>query len=319
MKKLIVLLLAFALVGAVSAQVTTAVSLSGQVRLIDEALKSTFNDNGTVTLQASDKDGKYGFSISDYNVIADGFDSVGDWNVWYNNSWGKMIFGNLSNGDFTLALPVGYTTQFENTEYVEGYGLLYETPTVKNLTFGVNLPVPTAGEKTVDMLRTSNVAAIYSDKNVTWVALADLDFVTPNNIVDFGLKYTGFPALTVVGLVEGQFDKANYLLAGGLAYKGIDKVTLNVEASYQTKGGYYDAWGQVAYAVTSAVTAKAGGYYGFFKGKSTATPPVADATKYDIYGSLAYSFGNGLSLSGLAGYNQKGFHGNANINYGVSF
>ncbi|TXT41789.1 MAG: hypothetical protein FD137_2596, partial [Spirochaetes bacterium] len=52
MKKLIVLLLALAMVGAVSAQVTTAVGLYGEVTLVDEAGQGKFTPwgNGYDTL-----------------------------------------------------------------------------------------------------------------------------------------------------------------------------------------------------------------------------------------------------------------------------
>jgi hypothetical protein len=66
MKKLIVLLSLSQWFGAVSAQVTTAVALSGAVKIVDEAGSSIFAPNGagydTLTLKAQDKDATYGFS-----------------------------------------------------------------------------------------------------------------------------------------------------------------------------------------------------------------------------------------------------------------
>ncbi len=60
MKKLIVLLLAFAMVGAVSAQVTTAVALSGGITLVNDAGQSAFARDGsgydTITFKGSEKD-----------------------------------------------------------------------------------------------------------------------------------------------------------------------------------------------------------------------------------------------------------------------
>lgn len=317
MKKLIVLLLAFALVGAVSAQVTTTVSLSGEVTLIDQAAKSVFTDYGNgydvLTLKASDKDGKYGFAITDSNVLDGGFNSIRDWNVWYKGAAGKLVLGNLRNGDFRLTLPSWYTAQFGGTDRITGYGVLYETPSVKNVTFGVNLPIPTVATPTADVLRTADLGAKYSDKNLTWIALANLNFVKPNNIVNLGMSYTGFKDLTVVGLFQGQFDVPNYKFAGGLEYAGIDKVTLNAEGSYQTQGGFFDGWGQVSYAVTDLLSAKAGGYYGYFN-----NDPDPNAIGYDVYAALGYDLGNGLSAEGLVGYNGA-FHAAAKLYYGISF
>lgn len=308
MKKLIVLLLAFALVGAVSAQVTTAVSLSGSVTLINQDLESVFTDNGGVmTLKASDKDGKYGFSISDANVIPDGFNAIRDWNVWYKGAAGKVVFGNLRNADFRMTLPASAYAQFSGFDRITGYGVLYETPTVNNLTFGVNFPAPTAATKTVDVLKKADLAAKYSDKKFTWMVLVNLDLVTPKNVAFGGASYTGYKDLVLTGLAKGEFDAGNYGFAGGVAYTGIDKVTLNVEASYQTKAGLYDVWGQAAYAVSDAVSASVGGAYGY-----------DGATFYDFYGTLGYDLGNGLSAEASLGYDSA-FYAAAKLYYGVSF
>ncbi|MCE1159017.1 MAG: hypothetical protein LWX10_09830, partial [Spirochaetia bacterium] len=97
MKKLIVLLLALAMVGAVSAQVTTAVGLYGEITLVDEAGQGVFtpwgNGYDTLTLKAQDKDGKYGFSLTDQNLLDGSFDTLRDWTVW-----GKVLGGKLSAG-----------------------------------------------------------------------------------------------------------------------------------------------------------------------------------------------------------------------------
>jgi hypothetical protein len=298
------------------------VSLSGHVTLIDQDAKSAFVRDGAgydvITVKASDKDGKYGFSLSDGDVIADGFSKIRDWNVWYTGAAGKVVLGNLRNSDFRMLLPYWNVAQFGAFDRITSYGVLYETPTVKNLTFGVNFPAPTAATNTIDVLKKADLAAKYSDKNFTWMVLANLDMVTPNNVVFGGASYTGYKDLVLTGLAKGEFDNANYSLAGGVQYTGIDKLTLNVEGSYQTKMGYYDVWGQAAYAVTDAISAKVGAYYGFFEGDPTATPVILDAVDYDFYGALGYDLGNGLSAEASLGYNSA-FHAAAKLYYGVSF
>jgi len=310
MKKLIVLLLAFALVGAVSAQVTTAVSLSGHVTLIDQDAKSVFARDGSgsdvLTLKASDADGKYGFAISDADVLTDGFNIVRDWNVWYKGTAGKAVFGNLRNSDFRMTLPYWNVAQFGGFDRITGYGLLYETPTVKNLTFGVNFPAPETATSTVDVLKNADVAAKYSDKNFTWMVLANLDMVTPNNVVFGGASFTGYKDLVLTGLFKGAFDANNYGFAGGVQYTGIDKFTFNVEGSYQTSGSVYDVWGQVAYAVTDALSAKVG----YVNGNAGVTN--------DFYGAIGYDLGNGLSAEASVGYDTA-VHAAGTLYYGVSF
>ncbi len=310
MKKLIVLLLAFALVGAVSAQVTTAVSLSGHVTLIDQDAKSVFARDGSgsdvLTLKASDADGKYGFAISDADVLTDGFNLVRDWNVWYKGTAGKAVFGKLRNSDFRMTLPYWNVAQFGGFDRITGYGLLYETPTVKNLTFGVNFPAPETATSTVDVLKNADVAAKYSDKNFTWMVLANLDMVTPNNVVFGGASFTGYKDLVLTGLFKGAFDANNYGFAGGVQYTGIDKFTFNVEGSYQTSGSVYDIWGQVAYAVTDALSAKVG----YVNGNAGVTN--------DFYGAIGYDLGNGLSAEASVGYDTA-VHAAGTLYYGVSF
>ena len=307
MKKLIVLLLAFALVGAVSAQVTTAVSLSGHVTLIDQDAKSVFARDGSVlTLKASDADGKYGFAISDADVLTDGFNLVRDWNVWYKGTAGKAVFGKLRNSDFRMTLPYWNVAQFGGFDRITGYGLLYETPTVKNLTFGVNFPASETATSTVNVLKNADVAAKYSDKNFTWMVLANLDMVTPNNVVFGGASFTGYKDLVLTGLFKGAFDANNYGFAGGVQYTGIDKFTFNVEGSYQTSGSVYDIWGQVAYAVTDALSAKVG----YVNGNAGVTN--------DFYGAIGYDLGNGLSAEASVGYDTA-VHAAGTLYYGVSF
>lgn len=307
MKKLIVLLLAFAMVGAVSAQVTTAISLSGAITVIDQDLNAVFADDGAgydlLTFKATDKDGKYGFSAT-HKYVLDLTTGLRDWNVWAKGKFTKTILGNLRNADFRMTLPVWYTADFGGTDRITGYGLLIETLPVKNLTFGVNLPFPTAAVPVVDVLQKADVGAKYSDKNFTWVALANLDFVTPANVLNLGFKYTGMKDLTMVLLFKGLFNANDYKVAAGIEYTGLDKLTLDVEGSYQTSAKVYDAWVQAAYAISDVFTASVGGYYASYG--------------YDAYAKLGYDYGNSLSSEASIGYDGA-FHAALTLYYAVSF
>ena len=101
MKKLIVLLLAFAMVGAVSAQVTTAVSLSGSVYLWNKqsasADASTVSPNGAsydvLTIKGAGKDNKFGFELIDYDLLKTPAVVVDYWDIWYDTGMFKATLG----------------------------------------------------------------------------------------------------------------------------------------------------------------------------------------------------------------------------------
>ncbi len=316
MKKLIVLLLAFAMVGAVSAQVTTAISLSGNVIIVDQAGKATFAPNGdgydTWTFKASDKDGNYGFSITDQNILSqitllapDGADTntdpdqvkvggfdVRDWNVWYKTPYFKAIMGSLRNGDFRLASVYGYSSYMGSSDRISGYGLLLETLPKNGLTFGVNLPIGTTAANTVDVLKKADLGAKYAIKDVgTLFAMANLDFVTPANVLNAGFNYTGVKGLNAILNFRGKFNADQYNVYLGLDYTAIEKLEAYFEAYFQYNAGTigWQVFAEGDYDLAKNLTAIVGG-------------AVGDASYIDVYGELDYAFGNGLVAKGVVGY-----------------
>jgi len=313
MKKLIVLLLTIAMVVAVSAQVTTAVSLSGEVVLVDEAGNSVFTDygagNDTLTFKASDKDSKYGFSLTyaDINVLNV---APRDWNFWWKGQYAKVILGNLRNGDFRTTLPYwAGATIFGGTDRITAYGVLIENAApISGLTFGVNLPIGIAASKTLDVLQKADVGLKYKMEGIgTATVLVNADFVTPNTVLNAGFTYTGIKDLTGVAIFQGKFNAKTYKAALGLAYSGIDKLALNLEGAYTNIAGAsaFSVWGQGAYNLTDKVSATVGG-------------SVANGGAYDAYANLGYDFGNGLSSEVGGGYNGA-LYAAAKIYYSVSF
>jgi len=305
------LLLTIAMVGAVSAQVTTAVSLSGEVVLVDEAGNSVFTDYGadTLTFKASDKDSKYGFSLTyaDINVLNV---APRDWNFWWKGQYAKVILGNLRNGDFRTTLPnLAGATIFGGTDRITAYGVLIENAApISGLTFGVNLPIGIAASKTLDVLQKADVGLKYKMEGIgTATVLVNADFVTPNTVLNAGFTYTGIKDLTGVAIFQGKFNAKTYKAALGLAYSGIDKLALNLEGAYTNTAGAsaFSVWGQGAYNLTDKVSATVGG-------------SVANGGAYDAYANLGYDFGNGLSSEVGGGYNGA-LYAAAKIYYSVSF
>ncbi len=313
MKKLIVLLLALAMVAGAYAQVTTSISLSGEVTLVDEAGKGVFTRYGngydTWTFKASDKDGKYGISLTDQNILDDGGFVLRDWNFWWKGQFTKVILGKLRNADFRMTVPYwASATIFGGTDRISDYGVLIETLPKNGLTFGVNLPFGTTAANTVDVLQNADLGVKYDVKGLgTFVALFNADFVAPaGNVLNLGGKITSVKNLTAVGIARLAFDADTYKAALGFAYSGIDKLAANLEAAFTYTAGAiaYSVWGQGAYSLSDKMTATVGGSY-------------AD-TGYDVYANLGYDYGNGLSSEVGAGFNGA-LYAAAKLYYSVSF
>jgi len=314
MKKLIVLLLAFAMVGAVSAQVTTAVALSGAVKIVDEAGSSIFAPNGagydTLTLKAQDKDAKYGFSVSDSNFLPS--IEIGSWNVWYKPSaMFKVVVGNFSNSDFRTSMNgLTYSTGYwRNDNIAAGYNVLVEAFPMDGLTLGVNLPFSNVAKDTVDVLQSADLGAKYVLKDLgTLTALFNVDLVTPANKLAVGFKFTAVENVTAFAIFDGAFDANTYKVGLGGDYSGIDKLWVGVEGSFLSTAGTasWDVNAEADYDVTDNV-------YAILYGA------VGSGSVYDVDGTLGYSFGNGLKLQGTLGYADTGFFANAKLKYGISF
>ncbi|HQJ23580.1 MAG TPA: hypothetical protein PK475_09560, partial [Rectinema sp.] len=262
-----------------------------------------------LTFKASDKDSKYGFSLTyaDINVLNV---APRDWNFWWKGQYAKVILGNLRNGDFRTTLPYSAgATIFGGTDRITAYGVLIENAApISGLTFGVNLPIGIAASKTLDVLQKADVGLKYKMEGIgTATVLLNADFVTPSTVLNAGFTYTGIKDLTGVAIFQGKFNANTYKAALGLAYSGIDKLALNLEGAYTTTAGAsaFSVWGQGAYNLTDKVSATVGG-------------SVANGGAYDAYANLGYDFGNGLSSEVGGGYNGA-LYAAAKIYYSVSF
>ncbi len=333
MKKLIVLLLAFAMVGAVSAQVTTAIAASGEIDIIDQDLAGAFADDGagydTITFKATEKEGKFGISVTEDNYI-DGIGAPRDWTTWYKGKFTKVSIGNLRNGDYRLTLPNWYTNYgLGGNDRISGYGMLIQATPAAGLSVGVNLPYPTAGEDTLDTFKKADLGVKYDIKDVgTAVAMANLNLVDGKTAVNVGFKFTGMKDLTAVALFKyAQQAKdgatvASYadVTSAGLAfaYSGVEKLAIGLEGTFTTNGqtttkawsgvAAYDVRAKAVYSVTDALSATLGGTY---------TTYARDGIDYDAFAQVAYDYGNGLSSEATVGFNGD-FHAALVLYYGVS-
>ncbi|HWR12714.1 MAG TPA: hypothetical protein VN445_12895 [Rectinemataceae bacterium] len=294
MKKLIVLLLAFAMVGAVSAQVTTAITLKGNVTIVDQAGNSVFAPKGngydTFTFSAKEKDGKYGFAMTDQNVLDGSFDTLRDWNVWAVGKFTKVIAGNLRNADFRLGQAYQGTDYLGATDRISGYGVLIETLPVNGLSFGVNLPIGTTAAQFTNVLQKADVGVKYTAKGFgTAFAMANLDLVTPATIINAGVNYNAIAKLPITLLFKGQVNANDYRASIGTDFTGVDKLDLYVEADVKLGAAVgYTVFAEGDYAVTDKLTGIVGAKYG-------------DAG-YDAYVEADYACLPGMTGIGVVGY-----------------
>jgi hypothetical protein len=311
MKKLIVLLLALAMVGAVSAQVTTAIGLYGEVKLVDEAGQGVFTPWGagydTWTFKATGKDGKFGFAMTDQNILDNGGFDIRDWTVWGKMFGGKLSVGKLRDATFRLTMPVWPAYDlFGGTDRVAGQGVFFVTDAKNGLSFGVNLPYATTAGAALDVLKKADLGVKYDIKDVgTFFALMDLNLVTPANVLNAGFKFVGMKKLTAIAIVRAAFDANLHKAALGLAYTGVDKLTANLEAAVVSTAGVitYSVWAQGNYAVTDLISVAVGGFYG--------------SSGYDVYVSPAYDLGAGFSVDATVGFDGA-LYANSKLYYAIS-
>ncbi len=262
MKKLFVLLLALAVVTGAFAQVTTAISLSGGVKLIDQDGWSAFEQDGAnydvLTFKATSEDG-YGFSISDADILGGGI-VVRDWNVWFNlfDGKAKFIAGNLRNGDFRMLLPVGKTTAFGATDRITGQGFILEVMPMDGLTLGLSHPVATTRKEFMPYtLKGADIGAAYTIADVGKVIFqlqmnqtAAFDFndngvttdagesVADALVVNAGFSFTGMEGLTanVIGkFVSSEDADASHIYVGAGALYTMDKLEILLEGCLASK------------------------------------------------------------------------------------
>jgi hypothetical protein len=318
MKKLIVLLLTIAMVGAVSAQVTTSVKLSGGVTLVDQAGKAIFARDGkgteTLTFKAAEKDGKYGFSITYPDVLALDATAVSGWNVYYVGDYVKYTLGyKLSNSTFRASLDQYSKTSFGRLSGIsDANGIFLQSTTLGDLIVGAFFPVTTAGVTTaggptLDLLKGADAGVKYTIKDIGF-AQAYLNLATGANKVGVGFTYNAIKGLTVAAISEIEAKK--YSFGASANYGGIDKLTIHLQACdvYATTNSF-EVYGQADYALLDNVSATGWGSF------------VSTGNVMSVGACVDYSFANGLTLEGNGSYDfsTSTLGADLSVYYGVSF
>jgi hypothetical protein len=318
MKKLLVVLLAFACAFAVSAQITVGAELSGSVNILKATANNATNPQAGIDTGAddffaftlADKDGKFGGSLK-YKDIAQSvittlatatdplktvsvakFDS---WSVWYQYDFGKVQIGSSGSG-FNGNLNTLIVDKWETDG--QGAGLYYTTPALSGLTAQVYFAAPTTAIDAYDVIRTSGASVQYVMENTFKVkALATAGLVADNTKANIYFDFTGVPNLDVYA--SGQWDQtdADSLAAFGASYTaGALKVIGEFESNW---GGdfLWDAALRANYTLNDALSFRLQGKYL----ANTAALASGDAQIVG-QGYVYYTIGNGLSANLMLGY-----------------
>lgn len=316
MKKLIVLLLALAMVGGAYAQVTTAVALSGGTTIIDQAGQSTFGMDGlwydTLTFKGAEKDGKYGFSVTYPDILNLDTVGVGGWNVYYVGNYVKYTIGQgLSNGTFRASLAKYWKTGFGRLDGIaDKYGVSLQSTTLGDLVVGAFFPVLDVGGPFVNVLKGSDYGVKYTMKDIGF-AQAYVNLATGANKVGLGFTYNGMKDLTVAAIGQVGIDAKKYQVGASAKYTGVEKLTAMVQASDTVNAGAnsFDVYGEAGYDVMDNVFASAWAKF------------ASTGSVFSLGAFVDYGFANGLTLEGNGSYNlaTKTLGADLTLYWGVSF
>ncbi|MFZ4614679.1 MAG: hypothetical protein ACOYM2_00615 [Rectinemataceae bacterium] len=283
MKKILVVLLAFAMVFGAIAQGKISIALDGAWNLVNQDLKTsgTYAGNTGATgmsISAANEEGTKGVSAGIGGYSAIGPVTFSSFAAWYKMSdMVTLKFGNFGN----YALE---TTSAWSGAYDKGYFAQKNQMEVQVSAAGANIyfDLPVNGGLIVDALETSEIFASYAiDQVGTVKAWAKLGLVTGGTNTfggAFSLSAVEKLSFTVSANMAGT------VLDYGVwaVYSGVENVTIiaefiNVATAMHV---YFDG----AYTIDSAMSADLTAHY------------RVTGSAYDVRGRFTYNFGNGVRL-----------------------
>jgi hypothetical protein len=310
MKKILVLLLALAMVGGAFAQVVVTVGASGSDYVIRSTAGasdpiSSLSPNGSgsdiLTIKAADKDNKYGVLLQDRNLFSTAAFNMDAWNVWYDTGLGaKVTVGNLSGGSYTIGLTNGFIGTYSPNDKVSGNGLLVESNTLGDLTVG--LFMPQSGGKAIDTtFMASSFGLGYVVKDMVSVsALVNLGLAS-GAATDVNVGFDGsfgVAGLDAYGFVDYSTATATGITFGvGGQFKQPEfRAGLEFEGNSATKLAY-DVVANVRYYVMPT-------FFVQIRPMFYSTSNGMDG-RYAVRALGNYALGNGLSVEVMGGYDAK--------------
>jgi len=309
MKKLIVLLLAFAMVGAVSAQVATKVSLSGSVYLENfsntaTAPVSSLSPNGAtydvLTISGADKDGKYGFALQDRDLIKTANLNIDRWYAWGKVGKAKITLGgSMGGGDYVQYVNNGWIENYDPSDGFAGTGIQFDYSVSDALKVGAFLPL--SGATAVNTFEAAKIGAAYSVGKTNLYGQVNLDIANDNNLVNVGFDFTGVANLDVYGFGEYQIDAATTVFALGGQYKTATyRVGAEIEGTADSSNFAWDVVANLRYYVTKDLFVQVRPDYQVYQALSTKVN-YPDG-RFRVRGYVNYALGSGLAVEGMVGY-----------------
>lgn len=316
MKKLLALLLALSIVGAVSAQVGGY--FHGTVTIVDQDMKGKFaaNDWGdTLTFKASKDNmafsatfanplqGLWAFTQATTGTYAVSKDYLRDFTASYTlfDKMAKVSVGKLRNGTYRMGSVDGNFY----TDRISGFGLLIDVMPMTGLSVGVNLPFSTTAMDMVDVLKKADLGLAYTiDGLGKIIAMANLDLVANSNVINAGFSLSAVENLSAIAVAK-------------ITAATTTTTAFNVGAAYTmdalTAGAEFE--GTLATAFTFVVR----GFADYTVNDNlTAGADVSYGTALDISAYGEYAFGGGLSAKVTAGYADAVYY-SVTCSYEVSF
>lgn len=328
MKKILVALLALAVLGGAFAQ-TFTVGASGGITLIDQDGKASFNRDGSgsdlLTFKGADKDKKWAYSATINNfdsatffpavsaVPYTGSALLRNWEASYTGAYTKVILGKVRNGDFRQTLASGWLGNYggaTDRTLNSAYGVIIETTTLGALTAGVGLPISeTATDAVNGTFKKTILGAKYAGEGFKVIGLVEPDLNSGGtNIINVGGAYTGVAGLEVDALVKASLASSTTVAFGLGAYYTLDKLSAGVEVD--GKSATTLNWEVVVnadYKVMDPLTANVRVTYD-------------DSGAYLARAKATYDYGNNLTSSVEAGYSKAlNLFYNVGLGYSVSF
>lgn len=251
MKKILAVLLAFALVGGAFAQVTTSVALDGVWTLVNQDLKAAGpyagNTGATgLSLAAADEKATKGVDVSFGGMATTGNVTFSSFDAWLKlNDMVTIKFGNFGNYDFE-------TTGYYKTDigYFSQKNQLEAQISVAGASIYLDVPIGTAAGLLVDALETSEIFASYKiDQVGTVKAWAQLGLVTGGSNT-FGGAFSLAAVDKLVFVVTGQYGSA-LTVGAWTQFTGVDNLRLRAE--FYMSGSAFRVYGGVKYTLDPAM------------------------------------------------------------------
>lgn len=294
MKKLFVLLLAFAIVGAVSAQMTPKIAFSGTANLYDQdGNQSWTNRSGSFGWSVTEKDGLAGASYTISGTFGDATSAPlynSGWKAWYYlfDKMVKVTAGHASWSDYQTT-----TYQDGDTGYPGTVNrVIVQAYPMAGLDVGFSVPFTATASSAIDQYMQTDLGFKYTLEGIGVLkAYADLNLVTDptTNVIGAGFAFTGVENLNVIAALKLATNTDIWVSADYTMDKLVGYVEFGVSMPPSPATLTWIAYAGAEYAVSDALNVA---FDASFDSDSA----------YDAGVTATYTLKSNLSIGVNAGY-----------------